>query len=178
MTMIWQKVTLLMRFVFTAKICLDFSIRWCQIETIFLVQVKLADYLTNIFTNLWENDRPLFEYLCQVNDTYWLHPPHNKSEWGFPLTFSGNKLLAEPIRFTEVSCWKGFEEVMCLHDLEPTFCAMYFFTLARVLEQLVWFSWLLWVICVKLIQLWSWRRKVLLVYLGLFIFFVFKMFKM
>nr|CAB3488054.1 unnamed protein product [Digitaria exilis] len=30
-----------------------------------LNEVKLADYLTNIFTNLWENDRPLFEYLCQ-----------------------------------------------------------------------------------------------------------------
>uniref|UniRef100_K3Y513 Importin N-terminal domain-containing protein n=1 Tax=Setaria italica TaxID=4555 RepID=K3Y513_SETIT len=28
-------------------------------------EVKLADFLTNIFTNLWENDRPLFEYLCQ-----------------------------------------------------------------------------------------------------------------
>ncbi|KAG2568297.1 hypothetical protein PVAP13_7NG307700 [Panicum virgatum] len=30
-----------------------------------LNEVKLADFLTNIFTNLWENDRPLFEYLCQ-----------------------------------------------------------------------------------------------------------------
>ncbi|RLM65862.1 importin-9 isoform X2 [Panicum miliaceum] len=28
-------------------------------------EVKLADFLTNIFTNLWENDRPLFDYLCQ-----------------------------------------------------------------------------------------------------------------
>ncbi|KAG2574260.1 importin-9-like isoform X3 [Panicum virgatum] len=30
-----------------------------------LNEVKLAVFLTNIFTNLWENDRPLFEYLCQ-----------------------------------------------------------------------------------------------------------------
>ncbi|CAN6240623.1 unnamed protein product [Urochloa humidicola] len=30
-----------------------------------LNEVKLADFLTNIFTNLWENDRPLFECLCQ-----------------------------------------------------------------------------------------------------------------
>ncbi|CAN6236030.1 unnamed protein product [Urochloa humidicola] len=30
-----------------------------------LNEVKLADFLTNIFTNLWENDRPLFDYLCQ-----------------------------------------------------------------------------------------------------------------
>jgi hypothetical protein len=28
-------------------------------------EVKLADFLTNIFTNLWENDRPLFDCLCQ-----------------------------------------------------------------------------------------------------------------
>ncbi|OQU76224.1 hypothetical protein SORBI_3010G114900 [Sorghum bicolor] len=30
-----------------------------------LNEVKLADFLTNIFANLWENDRPMFEYLCQ-----------------------------------------------------------------------------------------------------------------
>ncbi|OEL20715.1 Importin-9 [Dichanthelium oligosanthes] len=30
-----------------------------------LNEVKLSDFLTNIFANLWENDRPLFEYLCQ-----------------------------------------------------------------------------------------------------------------
>lgn len=30
-----------------------------------LNEVKLADFLTNIFANLWENNRPIFEYLCQ-----------------------------------------------------------------------------------------------------------------
>ncbi|TVU11657.1 hypothetical protein EJB05_45254 [Eragrostis curvula] len=30
-----------------------------------LNEVKLADFLTNIFVNLWESDRPMFEYLCQ-----------------------------------------------------------------------------------------------------------------
>lgn len=33
-------------------------------------EVKLADFLTNIFVNLWESDRPMFEYLCQgLSDT-------------------------------------------------------------------------------------------------------------
>ncbi|CAO2036232.1 unnamed protein product [Urochloa humidicola] len=37
-----------------------------------LNEVKLADFLTNIFTNLWENDRPLFECLCQgLSDSQW-----------------------------------------------------------------------------------------------------------
>ncbi|KAL6605786.1 hypothetical protein ACP70R_041439 [Stipagrostis hirtigluma subsp. patula] len=30
-----------------------------------LNEVKLADFLTSIFVNMWESDRPLFEYLCQ-----------------------------------------------------------------------------------------------------------------
>ncbi|WVZ81580.1 hypothetical protein U9M48_028936 [Paspalum notatum var. saurae] len=30
-----------------------------------LNEVKLAEFLANIFANLWENDRPLFAYLCQ-----------------------------------------------------------------------------------------------------------------
>uniref|UniRef100_A0A0E0E0H2 Importin-9 central HEAT repeats domain-containing protein n=1 Tax=Oryza meridionalis TaxID=40149 RepID=A0A0E0E0H2_9ORYZ len=29
-------------------------------------EVKLSDFLTNIFVKLWESDRPLFEYLCQA----------------------------------------------------------------------------------------------------------------
>ncbi|CAO2043457.1 unnamed protein product [Urochloa humidicola] len=37
-----------------------------------LNEVKLADFLTNIFTNLWENDRTLFECLCQsLSDSQW-----------------------------------------------------------------------------------------------------------
>ena len=57
-----------MRFVFTAEIfLLIFELHDAKVsEIISLMQVKLADFLTNIFTNLWENDRPLFEYLCQV----------------------------------------------------------------------------------------------------------------
>uniref|UniRef100_A0A0E0HNZ3 Importin N-terminal domain-containing protein n=1 Tax=Oryza nivara TaxID=4536 RepID=A0A0E0HNZ3_ORYNI len=31
-----------------------------------LNEVKLSDFLTNIFVKLWESDRPLFEYLCQA----------------------------------------------------------------------------------------------------------------
>ncbi|KAG8075997.1 hypothetical protein GUJ93_ZPchr0006g45271 [Zizania palustris] len=31
-----------------------------------LNEVKLSDFLTNIFVNLWESDRPLVEYLCQA----------------------------------------------------------------------------------------------------------------
>jgi hypothetical protein len=31
-----------------------------------LNEVKLSDFLTNIFVKLWESDRLLFEYLCQV----------------------------------------------------------------------------------------------------------------
>uniref|UniRef100_M8AJJ7 Importin-9 n=1 Tax=Aegilops tauschii TaxID=37682 RepID=M8AJJ7_AEGTA len=30
-----------------------------------LNEVKLLDFLTNTFVNLWDSDRPLFEYLCQ-----------------------------------------------------------------------------------------------------------------
>uniref|UniRef100_A0A0A9EFT1 Uncharacterized protein n=1 Tax=Arundo donax TaxID=35708 RepID=A0A0A9EFT1_ARUDO len=30
-----------------------------------LNEVKLSDFLTNIFVNLWDSDRQLFEYLCQ-----------------------------------------------------------------------------------------------------------------
>ncbi|KAL6838613.1 hypothetical protein ACP4OV_031570 [Aristida adscensionis] len=30
-----------------------------------LNEVKLADFLSNIFVNMWESDPPLFEYLCQ-----------------------------------------------------------------------------------------------------------------
>lgn len=30
-----------------------------------LNEVKLSDFLTNTFVNLWDSDRPLFEYLCQ-----------------------------------------------------------------------------------------------------------------